>query len=260
MLEMRHCLAYGLLLAASLLDVCNGNTEKIIFLGPETVTIPATQPTLDELRLDILTPNDGFNKTKLPASFPTTELPLGAASWLLVTNLTPNQRYEVRVCWSATVSAAAPERSRRTLMMAQQPTIFSLDVFEMSMVWDTPELITSLASYAFSRHSTSKSVDATQRQPRSHQESAASLLFLRVSAAADYFTDDEFLMAFAEPVNVNIVLDPYVLNAVPQSLFPVVSYIIAVTVMAYFLSKLTTQWIRLVQSAEGDTEKKQKAL
>lgn len=82
------------------------NTEKTIFLGPEPVTIPLTHPTLSDLRLHTLTPApaNGTLRTQLPAQFPSPEHPEGTVTWLLLDNLAPHQRYEVRVCWAATVS------------------------------------------------------------------------------------------------------------------------------------------------------------
>ena len=83
------------------------NTEKTIFLGPEPVTIPLTHPTLSDLRLHTLTPTtptNGTLRTQLSAQFPSPDHPQGTVTWLLLDNLTPNQRYEVRVCWAATVS------------------------------------------------------------------------------------------------------------------------------------------------------------
>jgi hypothetical protein len=81
------------------------NTEKTIFLGPEAATIPlAHAKPLSELRLDTLTPANGTLRTQLAALFPSPEYPHGIATWLILDKLTLHQRYEVRVCWPATVS------------------------------------------------------------------------------------------------------------------------------------------------------------
>lgn len=84
------------------------NTEKTIFLGPETVRVPSQQPTLSDLHLEVLTPQAHDNKwslrTALPRQFPNSTHPHGPATWLLLDNLTQGQRYELRVCWAATVS------------------------------------------------------------------------------------------------------------------------------------------------------------
>ncbi|KAL0940837.1 uncharacterized protein CTRU02_203600 [Colletotrichum truncatum] len=235
---MRPSLIFGL---AICIDIAQANTEKVIFLGPETVNVPATPPTVDDLRLDALTPDEWSKRIDLPASFPTHESPSGTVAWLLLTNLTQNQRYELRVCWAAT-----------------QPTMFSLNVFELPVVWDTPELISSLATYAFSRQPDLNYSSEGKVSRSLEQETETSLLFLRISAAADYYTDDARLMTHVQPVHVDVILDPYVFNALPRSLLPTILYIVAVAVLAWFLSKLVLIWIQPVLTADGKPEKKKR--
>lgn len=80
------------------------NTEKTIFLGPDTVRVsPSQHPNLEDLRLDTLTPQNWSLRTALPRIFPTASHPAGRATWLLLDGLTKDQRYEVRICWAATV-------------------------------------------------------------------------------------------------------------------------------------------------------------
>lgn len=114
----------------------HANTEKTIFLGPPTVNIPSSsRPALDALLLDVLTPETSHTaiiRTALNASFPISSPYLaphgigrgirsnvsddddddddefGTTSWLILDNLIPGQRYEVRVCWAATVSQPSP--------------------------------------------------------------------------------------------------------------------------------------------------------
>lgn len=80
------------------------NVEKVIFLGPSRVHIPRQHPTLEDLQLHTLSPQNGIIRTKLRAEFPTNVSTLGEASWVLLANLTENQRYELRICWAATVN------------------------------------------------------------------------------------------------------------------------------------------------------------
>lgn len=80
------------------------NTEKAIFLGPETVNIPSAKPSLDDLNIDILTPTNWSIRTHIEAEFPSDSRKAGKPTWLLLDNLTEGQRYELRVCWAATVS------------------------------------------------------------------------------------------------------------------------------------------------------------
>lgn len=79
------------------------NTEKVIFLGPEARPVPVDSPTLDDLQLPELSPHRWALRTHLDAAFPTDAAALGSSSWVLLNGLKEGQRYEVRVCWAATV-------------------------------------------------------------------------------------------------------------------------------------------------------------
>jgi hypothetical protein len=81
-----------------------GNVEKVIFLGPSSVKVPNQHPTLEDLQLHTLSPQNGTVRTKLRAAFPTNTSVWGEASWVLLENLVEGQRYEVRICWAATVT------------------------------------------------------------------------------------------------------------------------------------------------------------
>jgi hypothetical protein len=83
----------------------NANTEKVIFTAPNPVTIPAIRPGLDDLHLDILSPA-GLRvlENSLDVQFPTEAAPRGVESWYLLKDLEAGRRYEVRICWPATVS------------------------------------------------------------------------------------------------------------------------------------------------------------
>ena len=76
------------------------NVEKTVFLGPSPVTLPNVPP------LAVLSPLDPILPTRLPVTFPSPSLPRGLDSWYLVRGLHAGVRYEVRVCWPATVSPA----------------------------------------------------------------------------------------------------------------------------------------------------------
>jgi hypothetical protein len=80
-----------------------GNTEKTIFLGPSPIDIQSTYPQLNILHLAPLNPDNFTIRTHLKAGFPN-EFGDGEPSWFVLHNLTAGQRYEVRVCWAATVS------------------------------------------------------------------------------------------------------------------------------------------------------------
>ena len=81
------------------------NVEKTIFLAPEPLNIPHVHPNLADLLLDNLLPdNHSIIETKLRVQFPTEAVPRGSESWYLLRGLEQGQRYEVRICWAATVS------------------------------------------------------------------------------------------------------------------------------------------------------------
>lgn len=80
-----------------------GNVEKTIFVAPLPWAIPAESAAIDDLGLDRLSPADFMLRTRLNASFPTDEEPYGTESWFYLEDLMPGQRYEVRICWMATV-------------------------------------------------------------------------------------------------------------------------------------------------------------
>lgn len=82
-----------------------GNVEKAIFLGPEPIDIhnPQQQPNIDSLRLEVLSPLNTQLRRQLSASFPSLTSPKGTEAWFLLDRLRSQQRYEVRICWAATV-------------------------------------------------------------------------------------------------------------------------------------------------------------
>jgi len=80
------------------------NVEKVVFLGPESVATPTQHPNLDDLRLDRISPVNWSLRTQLSAEFPDDNFTKGKASWVLLEGLEPGRRYEVRICWAATVS------------------------------------------------------------------------------------------------------------------------------------------------------------
>ncbi|USW50119.1 Putative F-box domain, GPI-Mannosyltransferase II co-activator, Pga1 [Septoria linicola] len=189
------------------------NTEKVIFLAPDPIALPDSGPTLQALGLDTLSPEATTLKTALPVHFPSSDRPRGYQSWYLLQGLKAGQRYEVRVCWPAV-----------------QPTEFWLETFNLTHVFDTPHLIESLAAFAEEKSPSSPGTESAQ------DHSLGSVLFLRVDAAADYFTTNKTLMVHPTPVDVDIILDPYLGNIFPASLVSTAVYIAVLAVLAFFLS------------------------
>lgn len=92
------------LLLLCLVNGVVGNVEKTIFLAPVPWTVPAENTAIDDLGLDRLSPTDYMLRTNLNASFPSDDEPYGSQSWFYIEDLTPGQRYEIRICWMATVN------------------------------------------------------------------------------------------------------------------------------------------------------------
>lgn len=84
------------------------NVEKTIFTAPESANFGDARPNLSNLRLDILSLERLSIRTALPVIFPTEKHPRGLSSWYTLNSLRPGQRYEVRICWAATVLSKRP--------------------------------------------------------------------------------------------------------------------------------------------------------
>jgi hypothetical protein len=80
------------------------NVEKTIFVGPKSLVIPTEHPTLDDLQLHALSPKHAELRTELHAAFPSVSSERGSTAWVLLYNLIEGRRYELRICWAATVN------------------------------------------------------------------------------------------------------------------------------------------------------------
>ena len=233
--------------------VVQANVEKTIFKAPDSTALPddASQAAaLDSLLLMTLHPDNLVVRTHLNASFPKDQTPHGEETWALLEGLTPGQRYELRVCWLAT-----------------QPTSFWLDTFTISETFETPELISSLSSYAYIRRRQLSMAEvnhiSTSRYKRKPAIRETSLLFLRIQAAADYFSLNKTLMEHVPPVHVDLILDAYLLNIFPQSLVPTAGYIAVIAVIAFFLSRIIYQQLNAYidrSRAEEERSRSKKSL
>lgn len=224
------------------------NVEKTIFRGPPVISIPTVHPNLDDLALIPLSPLHLSVRTRLNASFPSDESPNGAEHWFLLDGLSPSARYEARICWLATVPSIRLHIPAHTPLtnVQQQPTEFSLSTHTLEEVFDNPDLLTALSAYAYARQA---EIDHYERQrlagrravhaltPNNPAEQRISILFLRIFAAADYYTLDKVLMENVPPVLVDVILDPYMWNLFPTSLLPTAGYVLVVALVSWFLSK-----------------------
>lgn len=87
-----------------LVHLAAANVEKTIFVAPAPNPIPPENRGHNDLGLERLSPSDHMVRTMLNASFPTEDAPRGTESWFYLEDLHPGRRYEVRICWLATVS------------------------------------------------------------------------------------------------------------------------------------------------------------
>jgi len=198
------------------------NTEKTIFTAPESIALPH-DAAIDNLFLEALHPNRLTVRMHLNASFPTDDKPHGEETWTLLEGLNPGQRYELRLCWLAT-----------------QPTAFQLQTYTLAEAFESGDLITSLTVHAYARRARltlpESNVLQANRFKAVTDPTETSLLFLRVQAAADYFSLNKTLMEHVPPVHVDLILDAYLWNVFPQSLVPTAGYIAAIAIFSWFLS------------------------
>ena len=69
-------------------------------------------------------------------------------------------------------------------------------------------------------------------------------LFLRVFAAAEYYTTNKTLMENVPAVYVDIILDPYIFNLFPRSLVPTAAYLTLLAIGSWYLAKYINQWVQ----------------
>lgn len=138
-----------------------------------------------------------------------------------------------------------------------------MDVYPLDTVWSTPELMVSLANYAYARMPEPDLENPESKSPggpgsSQQAERTASVLLLHVQAAADYYADNTALMENPPPVLVDLILDPYILNVLPRSLLPTAGYIVVVAIVAWFVAQRIAAMLQMVadEPAVTDTRKK----
>ncbi|KAK2766194.1 hypothetical protein FQN54_007710 [Arachnomyces sp. PD_36] len=209
-----------------------------MFIAPDSMHIPTQSPNLDDLGLERLSPDLPAIRTHLNASFPSEVAPNGVETWILLEDLNPGQRYEIRVCWLAT-----------------QPSSFSLSTFTLPEVFDHPPLMSSLSEFSYNRLADlerQSDPSALIRRPLKSVPEPESILFLQVITAADYFTTEKSLMENPPPVDVDIILDPYLFNVFPRSLVPTAGYILIIALGAWFVSRII--WSGLANIAQSSSK------
>lgn len=93
---------YLLLLPVFWFHHVHANVEKVIFVAPAAEP-PRRDASIDNLLLTPLSESQPSVRTHINASFPAEESPMGTETWFLLEGLRPERRYEVRICWLATV-------------------------------------------------------------------------------------------------------------------------------------------------------------
>lgn len=128
------------------------------------------------------------------------------------------------------------------LTEAQQPTAFWLYTHTLTDVLEDPILLASLNMYSYAHSAdleTSRFLEPSQRIQSSQRRSpvnSVSVLFLQIFAAADYYTLDQALMSKVPSVPADLILDPYLMNVLPESLLSTMLYISALAMAAWVLS------------------------
>ncbi|KAK1776690.1 hypothetical protein QBC45DRAFT_210153 [Copromyces sp. CBS 386.78] len=234
-----------LLLISLFSSIVLANVDKTIFLAPSSSRSAKEDLIKDagdqqaERWLDIKLqhihtlipdPTDDRSslRTRLNRVFPSAHYPQGQDAWFLLEGLTEGQRYEVRVCWAAT-----------------QPTNFYMETHTPTEVLTTPHLAGSLMEYF-------PAVSPKALHVARSKDLGSSLL-LQVSAAADYFTSNASLMLHPPPVDVDIILDPFLFNVLPRSLVPTIGWIVVVAVAGWLVSKRVVSFLvgEVVSSEEA---------
>lgn len=82
------------------------------------------------------------------------------------------------------------------------------------------------------------------------------MLFLRIYAAADYFSLDRGLMENVPPVAADIILDPFLGNVFPKSLMPTAGWVFVVAVVGVVVARVILGAFKRVAEEEEDKKEK----
>lgn len=130
---------------------------------------------------------------------------------------------------------------KHLLIPSQQPTSFTLSTHTLPLTVGDPTLLSSLSTFSTTRlaslasnpQANLQSVHQHSTKPGSDPAPTSdSVLFLRVRAAADYFSPDTALMRDVPPVAVDVILDPFLWNVFPRSLVLTATWGVVVAVVA----------------------------
>ena len=140
----------------------------------------------------------------------------------------------------------------------QQPTAFSLHTFTLTEAFERPELLSSLSTFAYARRAELGDLEVQRLLARRSTPSTVSatreesLLFLKIYAAADYFSLNKALMETVPPVLADIILDQYLLNVFPKSLLPTAGYLVVLALASWYLSDFISRGLLWVAEVGQD--------
>jgi hypothetical protein len=134
-------------------------------------------------------------------------------------------------------------------------------VFDLDIAQKTPELIQGALKPNAHHDDDAAAAVAARRSSHSSigkdgsnsDSKRGSLLLLRVVAAADYHSHDPALMQNPQPVLVDLILDPYVLNVIPRSLLPTIGYLVCVGFVTWLVAGRITSMMRSIAGTEPDS-------
>ena len=101
--------------------LATANVEKVVFLAPEAGADLPNLSKLEYLRHNTLLPLPSSLQVSLPAAFPEEGDLQGRETWFMLEGIGERQRYEVRICWAATVS----ETSMHILLLLRALSLIS---------------------------------------------------------------------------------------------------------------------------------------
>ncbi|RAH82542.1 hypothetical protein BO86DRAFT_388710 [Aspergillus japonicus CBS 114.51] len=257
------------------------NVEKTIFLGPSPSLIPTLTPPIDDLGLPRLSPSYFHHRTKLNASFPGPDS-AGTDSWFFLEHLIPGKRYEVRICWLATqptsfhlTTYTLPHALETPDLLGAITTYSTARLAHQQHLDDNDlALLSDLDKQVRHSHKQKKSTHPKKGGRHggifTHSRFTAgspvedtapvsdSVLFLRVRAAADYYSTDPELMQSVSPVVVDVILDPYLGNVFPRSLVPTAGWVVVVAGVAVFVGRwVVAELGRVVDSIASEEQEQE---
>lgn len=152
------------------------------------------------------------------------------------------------------------------LTRMQQPTAFTLTTHALANTIEDPSLLSSLSIFSTARLALPDArleANTILRRASGNSKKSVfdpapttdSVLFLRVRAAADYFSADEALMRDVPPVAVDLILDPFLWNVFPRSLVPTAAWIAVVAVVALVVARWVARELgRVIDDAKKERD------